>query len=60
MTRKKWFQSFEGLTTDEIVFKLTMHGDEWVETTLAERSEESELNPGQTIRFVSWSGKFDR
>jgi len=54
MTRKKWFQSFEGLTTDEIVFKLTMHGDEWVETTLAERSEESELNSGQTIRFVSW------
>ena len=48
------------LTTDEIVFKLTMKGNEWVETTLAERSEEPEFDLGQTVRFVSWSGKFDR
>jgi len=48
------------LTTDEIVFKVVMKGDEWVETMLAKRSQESELAPGHTTRFVSWSGKFDR
>jgi hypothetical protein len=48
------------ITTDQIVFKVTMKGDEWVETTLARPQEKSESLPGHSIRFVSWSGKFDR
>jgi hypothetical protein len=48
------------LIADEIVFKVTMKGDEWVETTLAYPSEPKEPTPGQSVRFVSWSGKFDK
>jgi hypothetical protein len=48
------------LTTDQILFKVTMKGDEWVETTLARQQEKSELPPGHSFRYVSWSGKFDR
>jgi len=48
------------LTTDQIVFKVTMKGGEWVETTLARPQEKSEVLPGHSVRFVSWSGKFDR
>ena len=48
------------LTTDQILFKVTMKSDEWVETTLARPQEKSELLPGHSVRYVSWSGKFDR
>ncbi len=48
------------LTTDQILFKVTMKGDEWVETTLASPQEKSESLPGYSVRFVSWSGKFDK
>jgi hypothetical protein len=48
------------LTTDEIVFKVTMVGDAWAETTLATPNEECESLPGRSVRFVSWSGKFDK
>ena len=48
------------LTTDQILFKVTMKGDEWVETTLARPQEKSEALPGHSVRYVSWSGKFDR
>jgi hypothetical protein len=45
------------LTSDEIVFKLTMKGDEWVETTLSERSEESEFRPWADGPFCLLVGK---
>ena len=48
------------LITDQIVFKVTMKGDDWVETTLARPQEESESLPGESVRFTSWSGKLDR
>jgi hypothetical protein len=48
------------LTTDQILFKVTMKGDEWVETTLAMPQEKSESPPGHSVRFVSWSGKLDK
>jgi hypothetical protein len=48
------------LTADQIVFKLTMKGDEWVETTLARAEEKTEPLPDHSVRYVSWSGKFDR
>ncbi len=48
------------LTTDQILFKVTMKGDEWVETTLSRPHEKPESLPGHSVRFVSWSGKFDR
>lgn len=48
------------LTTDHILFKVTMKGGEWAETTLAKPQEKSESGPGLSVRFVSWSGKFDR
>jgi hypothetical protein len=48
------------LTTDQIVFKVTMKGDEWVETTLEKPQEKAETLPGLSVRYVSWSGKFDR
>ncbi len=41
-------------------FKVTMKGGEWAETTLAKPQEKSESGPGLSVRFVSWSGKFDR
>ena len=47
------------LTTDKILFKVTMKGDEWVETTLATPEEKTEPIPGHSVRYVSWSGKFD-
>jgi hypothetical protein len=48
------------LTTDQILFKVTMKGDEWMETTLARPQEKSEALPGHSVRYVSWSSKFDR
>jgi hypothetical protein len=48
------------LIADEIVFKVTMKGDEWVETTLAYPSEPNESMIGYSVRFVSWSGKLDK
>ena len=48
------------LTTDQIRFKVTMKGDEWMETTLARPQEKSEALPGHSVRYVSWSSKFDR
>lgn len=48
------------LTTDEILFKVTTKGDVWVETTLIEQTGETESFPGHSVRYVSWSGKFDR
>ena len=47
------------LTTDQILFKVTMKGVEWVETTLARPQEKSEARPGHSARYISWSGKFD-
>ena len=48
------------LTTDQILFKVTMKGDEWVETTLARPEDKTESLPTYSVRYVSWSGKFDR
>ena len=48
------------LTTDQVLLKVTMKGDEWVETTLARPQQNPESPPGHSVRFVSWSGKFDR
>ena len=48
------------LTTDQILFKVTMKGDEWVETTLARPEEKTESLPAHSVGYVSWSGKFDR
>ena len=48
------------LTADQILFKVTMKGDEWIETTLAKPEEKSESLPGHSFRFVSWSGKLDK
>ena len=48
------------LIADEIVFKVTMKGDAWVETTLACPSEPNESMIGHSVRFVSWSGKLDK
>jgi hypothetical protein len=49
-----------GLTEDKIVFKLTMKGDEWVETTLAKPPETTESCSERAVRLISWSGKHDR
>jgi len=48
------------LTADEIVFKIVMNGDDWIETTLTKPQETLESLPGHSVRLVSWSGKFDR
>ncbi len=48
------------LTSDQILFKETMKGGEWVETTLVRPQEKSESLPGHSVRFISWSGKFDK
>ena len=48
------------LTADEIVFKVVMAGHNWVETTLTNPRENPESLPGHSVRFISWSGKFDR
>lgn len=48
------------LTADNIVFKVVMKGDEWVETTLITPEEKWESSSDYSIRVVSWSGKFDR
>ena len=48
------------LTADKILFKVTMKGGEWVETTLAKPEEKPDSLPGHSIRYVSWSGRFDR
>jgi hypothetical protein len=48
------------LTTDQILFKVTMKGDEWVETTLVRPEEKTESLPAHSVRYVSWSGKLDR
>ena len=48
------------LTTDQILFKVTMKGDEWVETTLAGTEERTDSHSAHSVRYVSWSGKLDR
>lgn len=47
------------LLADQLVFVVTMHGDEWVETTLARPGEEPQLKYGQAARIVSWTGIHD-
>jgi hypothetical protein len=47
------------LTADEAVFKVTTKGDEWVETTLTRPHDKCEPIPGHSVRWVSWSGRFD-
>jgi hypothetical protein len=49
-----------GLTNDNIVFKLTMKGDEWVETTLTKPEAGTDSSPGHTVCLISWSGSHDR
>ncbi len=48
------------LTSDNVVFRMVMNGDEWVETTLTKPEGKTESEPGHTVRFISWSGKHDR
>jgi len=43
------------LTADEIVFKVVMKDDDWVETTLRKPQEKLESLPGHSVRFVSCS-----
>ncbi len=50
----------EQLTADKVVFKIVMKGDEWVETTLTQPTERPESISGVSVRYVSWSGRFDR
>jgi len=57
---KEMVSLIEELTADKVVFKVVMKGDEWVETTLAKPHEKPESISGDSVRFVSWSGKFDR
>ena len=48
------------LTADELMFKVVMKGEEWVETTLTIPKPKCESKPGLTVRLVSWSGRFDQ
>ena len=48
------------LTTDQLLFKVTMKGDEWLETTLARPEERTDSLAAYAFRYVSWSGKLDR
>jgi hypothetical protein len=48
------------LIADEIVFKIVLNGEDWVETTLTKPQAKLESLPGHSVRLVSWSGKFDR
>ena len=48
------------LTVDEIVFKVVMKGEDWVETTLTKPRENPVSLPGHSVRLISWSGKFNR
>jgi hypothetical protein len=48
------------LQKETALFVVTMCGDEWVETTLIERSGQPQLDPNQIAHVVSWSGKYDR
>jgi hypothetical protein len=48
------------LTADEIVFKVIMKGEDWVETTLTKPHENPESLADHCVRLISWSGKFDR
>lgn len=48
------------LTDDSVVFRVVAKGDEWVETSLTKWKDEAKPLPGQTVRFISWSGKCDR
>ena len=50
----------EQLTADKVVFKLVMKGDEWVETALTKPTKRPESISGDSVRHVSWSGRFDR
>lgn len=50
----------EQLTADKVVFKVVTKADEWVETTLAKPQEKPESISGHSVRYVSWSGRFDR
>jgi hypothetical protein len=47
------------IITDQLLFKVTMKGDKWVETTLARPQEKSVSLPGHSVHFVSWTGMFD-
>jgi len=48
------------LTADKIMFKVTMKGAEWVETTLTNPQEKCEAIPGHSVHLVSWSGRYDK
>jgi len=48
------------LTADEIVFKVTMKGEDWIETTLTKPHQNIESLSDHSVRLMSWSGKFDR
>jgi len=50
----------EQLTADKVVFKVVTKGYEWVETTLSKPQEKPESISGHSVRYVSWSGRFDR
>ena len=54
------FRIISALLEDQVVFIVTMQGDEWVETKLARAGEQSELKRGQTAQIVSWTGIHDR
>jgi hypothetical protein len=57
---KEMISLIRNLTADEIVFKVVMKGEDWVETTLTKPRETPESLPGHSVRLISWSGKFDR
>jgi hypothetical protein len=50
----------ESITADRVVFRTTMKGEEWVETTLSKPRQRCKSVSGQTIHQVSWSGAFDK
>ena len=47
------------LVSDEVVFKLTKKGDEWLETTLVRPTESGQISSAG-VSYISWSGKRDK
>ena len=48
------------LLAEKALFAVTMKGEEWAGTTLLRPSDSPELEPGQMVKIVSWTGALDR
>ena len=47
------------LLSDKAVFVTTHRGNEWTGTTLLRPGTSPKLGRGETVRMISWSGRFD-